>query len=57
MKNNSKAFLNSALILTAALVIICIFMNEWGIPQVIIVILVALLAAAQWFLYFYLKKK
>ena len=52
----SKAFLKTAIILTAALVMICIFMPEWGIAQIIIVLLIALLAGGQWFLFFYLRK-
>ena len=56
MKSNNKAFLRTAVILTIALVVICVFMPEWGAAQIIIVLLVGLLAAAQWALFFYLRK-
>ncbi len=52
---NAKGFLKSAVILTAALVIICICMPEWGAVQIVIVLLVALLAGLQWFLFFYIR--
>lgn len=52
---NAKSFLSSAIILTVALVIICVFMPEWGVMQIIIVLLVALLTGFQWFLFFYIK--
>lgn len=52
---NSKSFLKSAVILTAALVMICVFMPEWGAVQIVIVLLVALLTGLQWFLFFYIK--
>lgn len=52
----SKAFLKPAIILTAALAVICVFMPEWGAAQIIVVCLVALLVAGQWFLFFYLRK-
>ncbi len=52
---NAKSFLRSAIILTVALVIICVFMSEWGAVQIIIVLLVALLTGFQWFLFFYIK--
>ena len=55
--NNSKAFLRNAIILTIALAVIIVFMNEWGAVQVIIVVLVAALAAGQWALFIYLKRK
>lgn len=55
MKNN-RTFLSSAIILTLALVLICVFMPEWGVAQILIVILVAILAAAQWVLYFWIKR-
>lgn len=54
---SSKAFLKTALILTAALAMICVFMPEWGVAQIIVVLLVALLAGFQWFLFFYLRKQ
>ena len=53
----SKTFLKTAIILTAALVMICVCMPEWGAAQIIIVLLIALLAAGQWILFFYLNKK
>lgn len=52
---NAKGFLRSAVVLTAALVVICAFMPEWGAMQLVIVLLVALLAGLQWFLFFYIK--
>lgn len=52
---NAKSFLRSAIILTIALVIICVFMPEWGAVQIVIVLLVALLTGFQWFLFFYIK--
>ncbi len=55
-KKNSRAFLRSALILTAALAVIIIFMNEWGLAQILITALVAVLAGAQWALWLYIKK-
>ncbi|MCH5205097.1 MAG: hypothetical protein J1F03_10125 [Oscillospiraceae bacterium] len=57
MDKNSKTFLRSAIILTIALGVIIWFMNEWGVVQVIIAVLVAALAAGQWALFFYLRKK
>jgi|GEM_PF-485926 len=56
MKNSAKPFLKNAVILTLALLLIIIFMEEWGVPQVLIVVLVALLAAAQWVLWAYMRK-
>lgn len=52
---NAKGFLRSAIILTAALVVICVFMPEWGVMQIIVVLLVTMLAGFQWFLFFYIK--
>ena len=57
MNKNTKPFLRSGILLTAALAVICIFMPEWGVAQVLIVALVALLAAVQWLLFFYMKKQ
>ncbi len=54
---SSKAFLKTALILTAALAVICVFMPEWGAAQIIVVLLVTLLAGFQWFLFFYMRKQ
>ena len=56
MKNSAKPFLKNAVILTLALLLIILFMEEWGVPQVLIVVLVALLAAAQWALWAYMRK-
>ncbi|MBP1563982.1 MAG: hypothetical protein J6C38_09750 [Oscillospiraceae bacterium] len=57
MNNTSKSFLRNAILLTAALAVIVIFMREWGAAQIIIVLLVAGLAGMQWFLFFYMKKR
>lgn len=57
MNKTEKSFLRNAILLTAALAVICVFMREWGAAQIIIVLLVAGLAAMQWFLFFYVKKK
>lgn len=57
MNNTSKSFLRNAILLTIALVVIVIFMREWGAAQIIIVLLVAGLAGMQWFLFFYMKKR
>ena len=56
MRNSAKPFLKNAVILTAAMLMIIVFMPEWGVAQVIIVLLVALLAAAQWLLWAYMRK-
>lgn len=57
MRNQAKPFLRNAVIMTIAAVLIALLMNSWGAVQVIIVILVALLAAGQWALYFYMRKR
>lgn len=57
MNSNAKSFLRNAILLTIALVVIVIFMREWGAAQIIIVLLVAGLAGMQWFLFFYMKKR
>ena len=57
MNNTSKSFLRNAILLTAALAVIVIFMREWGAAQIIIVLLVAGLAGMQWFMFFYMKKR
>ncbi len=54
--NSAKPFLKNAILLTAVLAVIILFMDSWGAAQVIIVLLVALLAAGQWVLYVYMKK-
>ena len=56
MNKNEKAFLRSAVILTLALLVIIFFMPEWGVMQIVIVLLVALLAGAQWALFVYIKR-
>ena len=56
MNKNEKAFLRSAVILTLSLLVIIFFMPEWGVMQVVIVLLVALLAGAQWALFVYIKR-
>ncbi|MCI5578984.1 MAG: hypothetical protein MR364_05720 [Oscillospiraceae bacterium] len=56
-QGNNKSFLRNGIILLAALALICVFMPEWGAAQVLVVILVALLAGFQWFLYFYMRNK
>ncbi|MGN1423745.1 MAG: hypothetical protein ACI4XA_10235 [Oscillospiraceae bacterium] len=56
MNKNEKTFLRSAVILTLALLVIIFFMPEWGVMQVVIVLLVALLAGAQWALFVYIKR-
>lgn len=53
---SAKAFLRTAIILTIALAVICVFMPEWGVAQILIVLLVVLLTATQWALFFYLRK-
>lgn len=56
MKNGAKAFLKNAILLTAADIVIILFMQQWGLAQVIIVLLVTLLAAGQWVLWAYMRK-
>ena len=57
MNRNSKVFLRNAVILSLATVIVILLMNSWGVAQVIISVLLALLSAGQWGLYFYMKKR
>lgn len=57
MNKNRKAFLRNALILTAALAVVIIFMEEWGAAQILIVALMAILAAGQWLIFAFLDKK
>lgn len=52
---SNKSFLRNAIILTLALVMLCILMPEWGAAQFIVVVLMALLAGFQWVLYFFMK--
>lgn len=56
MKNGSKTFFRNALLMTLADLVIILFMQEWGVAQVIIVLLVTLLAAGQWLLWAYMRK-
>ena len=56
MRNQAKPFLRNAVIMTIAAAVIALLLQSWGAVQVIIVILVALLAAGQWALYFYMRK-
>ncbi len=55
-QGNYKSFMRNGIVLTLALVMLCVLMPEWGAAQVIVVILLALLAGFQWFLFFYMKK-
>lgn len=54
-QGNSKSFLRNAIVLTLALAMLCVLMPEWGAAQVIVIILVAVLAGFQWFLYFFMR--
>ncbi|MBQ8171342.1 MAG: hypothetical protein IJZ95_05060 [Oscillospiraceae bacterium] len=56
MKKSTGIFLKNAVILTLALLVVIIFMPEWGVAQVIIVLLIAILAAGQWVLWAYMRK-
>ena len=56
MRNQAKPFLRNAVILTIALVIVGLMMNSWGVVQILIMVLLAVLTAGQWLLYFYMKK-
>ena len=56
MRNQAKPFLKNAILLTIILGVIIFFMPEWGVAQVIIVLLVALLAGGQWVLWAYMRK-
>lgn len=57
MRNNAKPFLRNALIITAATILVAVLMNDWGVAQVMIIILLALISAGQWALFLYMKKK
>ena len=57
MNKNEKSFLRNAVIMTLALLVIIIFMPEWGAMQIVIVLLVGILAGAQWALFVYIRKK
>ena len=52
---SNKSFLRNAIILSLALVMLCILMPEWGAAQVIVVVLMVFLAGFQWFLYFFMR--
>lgn len=54
-QGNRRSFLRNAIILTLALAMLCVLMPEWGVAQVIVIILVAVLAGFQWLLYFFMK--
>ena len=56
MNNSAKPFFRNALLMTLADVMIILFMQEWGVAQIIIVLLVTLLAAGQWALWIYMRK-
>lgn len=57
MNKQQKSFLRNAILLTLALVMIVLFMENWGAAQIIVTALVALLAAGQWALFVYIKKQ
>ena len=57
MNKNKKSFLRNAVILTAALAGVILFMDEWGAAQILITVLVAMLAAGQWLLFALLSSK
>ncbi len=56
-QGNNRSFLRNGVILTLALIMLCVLMPEWGAAQVIVIVLVALLAGFQWFLYFFMSKQ
>jgi MFS superfamily sulfate permease-like transporter len=56
MRNQAKPFLKNAVLLTIILGVIIFFMPEWGVAQIIIVLLVALLTGGQWALWAYMRK-
>ena len=45
MRNQAKPFLRNAVILTIALVIVGLMMNSWGVVQILIMVLLAVLTA------------
>lgn len=55
-QGNYKSFLRSAIILTLALIMLCVLMPEWGAAQIIVIVLMTLLAGFQWFLFFFMRK-
>ncbi|MBD5112329.1 MAG: hypothetical protein HDT42_07335 [Ruminococcaceae bacterium] len=54
---NKKTFLSSALILSAALVLLCAFMPDWNPGSIAAVVLVAILCAFQWALFIWTRKQ
>ncbi len=56
-QGNNRSFLRNGVILTLALIMLCVLMPEWGAAQMIVIVLVALLAGFQWFLYFFMSKQ
>ncbi|MDE7399191.1 MAG: hypothetical protein K2N06_06650 [Oscillospiraceae bacterium] len=54
---NKKTFLSSALILSAALVLLCVFMPDWNPGSIVAVVLVAILCAFQWALFLWARKQ
>ena len=56
MNKQAKPFLKNAVILTVALGVVILFMEEWGVAQILIVLFVGLLATGQWLLWLYMKK-
>lgn len=52
-----RTFLSSALILTAALILVCVFMPQWNAGSIVAVVLIALLCAFQWGLFFWTRKQ
>ena len=57
MRNQAQPFLRHAVIMTAAVLLVGLLMNSWGVAQVLIMVLITLLAAGQWALYFYMRKR
>lgn len=52
-----KRFLTNAILLTLATVLVSVFMPSWGIPQIIVVILMGIISTFQWFIVFFFSKK
>ena len=57
ISGNAKSFLRNAILLSLAALAVILMMNEWGVAQVIISLLLVLLAAGQWVLFVYMQKK
>ena len=55
-QGNYKSFLRNGIILSLAIVMLCILMPEWGAAQVIVIVLLAILDAFQWVLFFYMRR-